>query len=701
MTEQELNQTSGQTEQSPSSAAEHCPDTLRNSVSESVCVTILGAEGAGKTSFFAGMACLGFDVLGDSFALYPSDRETADYFNGLVREFRRGQWTPSTNVTTRLQFRIADTTQGYDLDIVTIDYPGEDFQAAFNRMSLENIDVVADHLLASQIVILLIDVADVLAATSPERSKAIQERLRAKLGAVHVIREKRRYQSPTQSKDTDPGDETPCDRSNDHTSASVGLCICVAKADRLPELAAAMQRPDGGIAFTRRFVHKQLAGFEKKLRQETQIDELVYFPISSVGHTVVDSAGMERPDPQRLAPSGYKPLLNWLVRRVKHKPTGRKRHWFFRLSLVFLLGLIGCSVWMGFQNDRQTRLFTSVVLSPIEKIRESGRLSHTEKLQIERNRLIREQIDQIASGIADTREKGRLLDFRKELNELRSMQLGSFEKQADELIATIDEKIELHDYEHLKLMHKSGHRGFREEAEKFLRDYPRSACAANVQTLLANETKNEFIQEIQEINRLQVRDRSMLEKKGNDILKLIAGFSTQITPARQETMKSGSQLAQSLSQRKKYTVTLQKYGGFAYNEIQRLRITVGNTVVCQDDQPAVKSKERNVAKTFSFDWQYGDVVTIILEADTGVFRSAYETVAQWKFKTPEMPFELDGRTTLIPQSSRWDWSLPRYKSPDGYFVECRVQGLDRSKLQAFRDYVYPGNRWSEELETFQ
>src|SRR5271157_5039567 len=95
-------------------------------------VCLLGSEGSGKTCFLAGLAVLGEPNRHTRVTVKPTDSVTVDYLDELSRTLRCQQWPPPTSMTTILNMTIG--LRGKLIDVLIVDYPGEDFRTELRRL---------------------------------------------------------------------------------------------------------------------------------------------------------------------------------------------------------------------------------------------------------------------------------------------------------------------------------------------------------------------------------------------------------------------------------------------------------------------------------------------------------------------------------------------------------------------------------------
>src|SRR4051812_20511713 len=93
-------------------------------------VCVLGSEAAGKTCFLAGLAVLSEPDRNSGFQAMGRDDDSQRYLKELGDAIRAQSWPPFTTQT-----RLIDLDVNYRrtlLNLLVMDYPGEDFRQAYN-----------------------------------------------------------------------------------------------------------------------------------------------------------------------------------------------------------------------------------------------------------------------------------------------------------------------------------------------------------------------------------------------------------------------------------------------------------------------------------------------------------------------------------------------------------------------------------------
>ena len=160
-------------------------------------VCLLGAKGAGKTCFLAGLAVLSEPNRRSIITAIHDDPETADYLDSLQATLRAGAWPPPTTATVVLDMTVM--VEGAAVDLRVIDYDGEDFTGALRTLDREAVEKLYEFTRKADIFLLLFaPQRDLVDDGSAEKAKTLIERQRAHLQAIaQVWREKVGREEPS------------------------------------------------------------------------------------------------------------------------------------------------------------------------------------------------------------------------------------------------------------------------------------------------------------------------------------------------------------------------------------------------------------------------------------------------------------------------------------------------------------------------
>lgn len=299
-------------------------------------IVVLGAEGAGKTSFLAGLAVLGEADRPGGVVVRGDDPPSQSFLHDLGSALRRRRFPPSTTATRSITATIVH--RGRLLRVGLVDFAGEGFRTAATAGQLERMPLLVERLRSADAIVLMLDPTidlgvDAVEANSAERADAVQDRYAALLLALMDAIEQA------------TGDEQAARRSPPR------VAIVLTKADRYPgELRAG--GAEGMLA-------RRLPAFMERIRRWSRSPGV--FAISSVGavETMKDDAGTTHVVPAAvLAPSGYDELLDWMIvgKRARDRaPTVRRTLWIAGVVAAVLVIAVTSIVLLRRERERALR----------------------------------------------------------------------------------------------------------------------------------------------------------------------------------------------------------------------------------------------------------------------------------------------------------------------------------------------------------
>ncbi|MCL2347049.1 MAG: hypothetical protein FWC50_02190 [Planctomycetaceae bacterium] len=661
------------------------PDAASLPVSQSIKnrykITLIGTEGTGKTCFLAGLALTGFNTLGKTpFQLFPKDRETKRYLNGLAETLRSGSWLPPTGLTTLLDFTLVTTDTSSVMELLTIDYPGEDFRLAFNELSPDAMKHFTEHLLGSDVILLLVDAQDIARINDVSAQNVINDKLRAALAATWSL--------------------TKQENEKGTMLRAVDIGIIVTKSDLLAELKNAALRKGHGQKVTRRFVLEHLGHFDENLRKIARIRNIAYFPVSAVGETIVSTgdqnAAVLLPDKSNLQPYGYDSVFHW----VADHPARAWTKWTVGifLPLLALAAVILVVLYGGKQAiDRSEELRHQAILgddnlSIAERLERAHYLAvKTDPMREQERRLLDEDLDRLEHRIGDAVDKKTLEEIRADLDRLEKAGAGGAKKQLDVLKDRIGKKLLQSDFQRVKDAFETKSAEFPALAGNFLEHYPAASQANDVKKMATQFGIDRMKQARHQLAQIAVRDTSQLQNKADRVNAFLKEFEKNLRPDEIRQMRLAAGLAKRFLEGAKYDAVVRQFGGINYKEDMILSISVGEMKFSVPSKS--KLKDVNPYYQFSFEWKSGAPVKLDLQAYAGVIMGGLETVASEKSDAADAVRLLNGRIVLTESKTHYDWS--KYKSPGGYYVDCFIEGITEEEWKAFDDYIKPGNVWGE------
>ncbi|MDR1493580.1 MAG: hypothetical protein LBT05_12785 [Planctomycetaceae bacterium] len=659
-------------------------------------LTLVGTEGVGKTSFLGGLALIGGDVLSrPPFHLFASDGPTKQYLNQIVRAFRAGRWAAATTVTTMLQFTIFRQASGSKIQMMTLDYPGEDFRKAYNELSPDAMKQFSDHLIESDVILLLIDAIDLKRIRNDADGKTIREKLQTGLEVIWQLA------------------NTNSAKGDKPIIYNIDVGICVTKCDMIPILKKSIHGCRQGKNVTRNYVKKRLGDFDANLREVGRIRDICYFPISAVGETIspaerigdskrqnISADTLRLPDPMNLTPFGYEAIFDWIEGRSKRN----WRNWFWITFVPFIVSLcaiagIGFGTKWIYDREREKDSLATLSnehFSPADRISKiEGQPSSPEVKEKQRS-LMDEELDFQEKKIENSEDEKTLLEIHDYLEQLELREFEIVKERLQRLKGKINKKLVEIRYLATLTAYREKSESFTELAEKFLANHPDEYQAKKIQELLEEYGLGQMNDKRSRIHKIAIRNASLMQAKADLIFNFIKEYESKLTADEVREMKTAIDLAKRFTEGMRCRATVKQFGGFSYPEDQVLNIKIGNrTYSCPSNG---KATTINPSYEIIFEWKSGEPIRIELDAYAGYLWGGIETVAARESTAPNAIEILKEKITLVPNKGSFDWSLPKFMSSGGYFVDFSFDAIAGEEWKAFENYIKPGNFWKEDLK---
>ncbi|MDR2439365.1 MAG: hypothetical protein LBE12_08360 [Planctomycetaceae bacterium] len=641
-------------------------------------VSLLGAEGTGKSCFLAGLAFLGLDPLQALLQIDPQDSETEHYLNSLNRAFQNGDFPPPTNITSILNFNL-QLPRSPVMNVQTIDYPGEDFRHAIINVTPEQAARFSRHLLESDIVILLIDATDV-SSDNNEKQVILREKLRACMKAVYTAVQ---HNVKTVEK----------------RNKKIDLCIGMTKCDLMPFYQQIVHSSDGGGGrVIRQFMNRNWENFEKNLRDGindgTNIKNIRYFGLSAIGTTDSETG---KPVKGQIKPFGYKPMFRWIAERsIRISSRKFKRVCFLLIPIIIIIIIVFAICYRQGGIDQFSEQWQLEILDD-ENMTVAQKLAQTQfpvndNIIVQRNSLIDAELIRLKNIINQTNNEQTLGEIREELKKFDNINFVERRVELDKLKTEIENRSIEIEMKRVRDSFELRSAIFSEDAKQFLTRYPLSVQADEVRELQKQYEDRKIKAERNLISQIAITNIESLQEKNRQIFSFLERYENRLNQDEVSAMKRAANLAKQFTERRNYSITINQYGGFAYNERQKVSVYINDVKVASHDS---KGNVEIVfpGTLFSITWQCGDKIRFELQG-YGVYD--FETAASYTSSSPISLQYLNQKTRLLPQKGTWDWRLPKLMRADGYFIKCTIQNKDINNAKAwkaFEDYITPGNSW--------
>jgi len=623
-------------------------------------VALLGSEGAGKTCFLAGLAVLLDPTRPHGpLTVVPNDKGTVSYLRELAATLRGQSWPPSTTMTSLLTVCVG--VDGYAIDVLVIDYPGEDFREALGKLDHDKVGQLYDHFLNSDAVLLLFDPdKDVRAVTAPE---AREDRIERQLAHLQAVGEVWRQQNRSPDAARLPAKD---------------VAVVVTKSDTVPGLT------DGRK--TREFFLAHAGGLDARIHQLA--DEVEYFPMSAIGRSeTIERDGRPCLVPAaELTPTGYAEVFRWIVARHRRRKNRQARRLLTAAVTVVAIGAV-LAVGIPHLRQRAEQVRTQSVVndpgrSPTEIIEETRGVQDPGVKQ-SRRQLIEEQVAELQRRLAEASNEPAVEEVLGRLQKLREAEPGVVESSIDALMQQARQKKEDMLLERVQLAFDAKSTDFARLAHEFLDKYPQSRSAAKVRTWLSENEARGMSDERQAINQIRIYNAASLNSKSDRIVEFLTRHPSQVPEVEAKRMRRAAELAKQFSEVKTYTVTLRSSGGFVKARYQGVWLYVGGALLREYDSPGNSKVVTWTDSQLQFQWTAGQTVKAVLRDRNW----GDENVATISDESP-LALRLLGRRQALTQFERgWEQHC---QNPHIHF---EVKDLSEDDWKALELYILPGDAW--------
>jgi hypothetical protein len=333
------------------------------------------------------------------------DPVVKQYLKDIADKLSSGEFPSGTHTTTFLEFEVQLGRTA--MRIKTMDYPGEDFRDGITKDTPQKkIKEFAEHLLKSDIIILLADPNDIPAqAANIEKHKKIIDSINTNLQAARSVLKEQ--------------------KAKDKELKYADVCIAVGKFDKLPEFEAVKKAKDGGKQIAEQFFQKHWANFAETLanNKDKKLKKITYFPISAVGNTIPSERSTSRdkdglaPDQEHLVPFGYEGLFRWIADRKNR--LARIKRWakisFAATVLVVLvvgvLFAFGSKTVIDYEAEKQQLAALERQDISIAQKLERTTTPASDKVVIQRNKVLDAEIERWETEVNKAHDSQTLIFF--------------------------------------------------------------------------------------------------------------------------------------------------------------------------------------------------------------------------------------------------------------------------------------------------
>jgi hypothetical protein len=635
-------------------------------------VCMLGAKGAGKTCFLAGLAVLSEPNRKSIITAIHDDPETADYLDSLQATLRAGAWPPPTTATVVLDMTVM--VEGAAVDLRVVDYDGEDFTGALRTLDREAVEKLYRFTQEADIFLLLFaPQRDLVDDGSAERAKALIERQRAHLQAIAQVWREKVGRAESSLRDSRP---------------ELGLVIT--QCDRVPGLNSPRA--------ARKYFSDHAPHLVERLAEYASTVRC--FALSAIGSPDASAASAkteigDRP-PASITPYGYEPLFRWI--RDYHK---RKTYWWKRLALVVAAAALAIAVG-GFFIDGEIRsshvraVLENPTLTDVEKVeRSSGRVNQATARQ--RSDFLRGVLQRLEERLKDATSDHHFQQLGGEANSLAACPTGSFRAEYSDLAERVRSRERQVRMKALVDGDNARPRppAFIDNCRRFVDEYRAGADVEKVRGMLIGIVDERIQERRDAIKKMPLGTSSQVASKANAIFEFTREFERQLPEDEVASMRKAAEIARLAAGQGKpgqWEVTLVRSGGLTVDYWQSVIIakTRGRESIHtfkENGDGATKDKNWS-SSPVRIAWQAGEPLHVRLKI---VGRAWNVDVGYLEDRGPMAIGSLVGRRPLNVEPGSESYSQEPY-------VEFRVSGPDgaaigRNDWQAVEDFIVPGNRW--------
>lgn len=616
---------------------------------------ILGCRASGKTSFLSGLSILSRPSHKSSFGMVVNDERTAIFVKDLKQYADRGDWPPGTSDLIPLDFEVIYKHRTFSLSL--LDYPGEDLLDAMETMNYENKELIRDHIVKANIILLLLDpTQDLISPLNTDLAKARrrQDALAAAVGKLAVMRKENGLELPI-----------------------VGLLI--SKSDLLDDGQLSQIRVDNKVLFS-------------KLSQNARSPNLSCFPFTASGP--VAQGGLY---PSKPAPKGFEKLFAWLWLQVVVQRNRRLITAAITVALAIGILLAG---WGLFASLIATHVASRVQVETVDNISrlvDKPRIPRKVAKALEARagaELIRlgpevgdaKYLEQIRKLVDELRKWAAMphLSQRQQFSELLIQMAG---REDDVLFAAIVNSVQSGDLEDILLK-------IREYTTRFPVGGKNQTAVSEIQQKALGVREFQLRSEIKGIT---ITSRDSLSTKGTKIMEYLA--SSQNAQNRDEIQMARDVCAR-LSGADSVKIVLKACGYEGYSgEKHEIRWLIRNNPVpsathTSSSKDRQSTSEGKSLEVHSSDWEH---VRAEFYVDTGWVRTYMEKTSEAEIRILQDLYRLDGKQQLEINQNGKDWGDIRPWLRAEVLVpasnESGFEPLTPQQLQAYADYVSPGTRW--------
>lgn len=634
--------------------------------SEPISIFILGCRGAGKTSFLSGLSILSRPGYDSPFHLVSADSSTATTFADLRAMAERHEWPAPTSSLTPLDFELTYHEQRYKMSL--LDYPGEDLLAAMETLSFDAKELILDHILQADCLLILTDPSQDLICqlntNPPADSRRRQDALAQAAGYLLTHRH-------------DSGKPYPL------------VAIGVSKSDIIESSDIDFE----SIVQQNEVLLRKLS---KYARSGTTPE---CFAVTACG--VLQDNVDKKPNsyPENPKPSGYEEIFIWVAKEL-FKRRNLKTFKAVALSVVVIIILAcGFTVHKSRANSQLIDSITKSSLSDLPKIVNRYRSLSAEPLASLDER-ISSEITRIEERATTSSSSSQLLQIIADLNLLSSINLNPYQKEVSNLVSQINERHENAIFGALRSAERAGNTQMALSlAAEYESQHPSGTRITEVKEIINRIGASRERDLRSAVRGFPISNRDSLRRKSIAIKNYLDSYpnSPNATEIRDSLL-----LAERLASSNDVRIV---FGAIRYSDTVPERIHYIRFTNKVSELPSLKYDSKSARRMSTFDNLQLDLsytdwsdVTIHLEFEWKFFRhwSSPEVAKRTIHILRDLSY-FDGRhhyylentgNSNYPSVGAWLTAEVQLKEAAGQW-----QSVSPNTLALYAKYIYPGTWW--------
>lgn len=567
-------------------------------------VCVLGAKGAGKTCFLAGLAVLSEPNRNSPITLIHEDTKTADYLDSLRATLRRGVWPPPTTATVILDMTVV--VDGVAVDMRVVDYAGEDFTGALRILDRDSVDELYRFSREADVFLLLFAPhLDLVSEGKPKDVESLVERQRAHLQAIAAVWREQNGQAQPSAAFVRP---------------ELGLVIT--QCDRVPGLNSPRA--------AKTYLDSNAPHFVQRLGEFSSLVKC--FAVSAIGLPLQPDSGAGTQgsdgDSGRVSPFGYEPLFRWI------RGSRRRRSWWRKTKFIGAVAVVGAFVVVApfvireMTSDKFSDVLNNSTLTDIEKVLRVSEWGDGGWLNNEAKRGREEYLSGVIStldeGLNAAATEGDFQRLRKQVEELEGplTVMAPFDRD----LGALSGRLKLRERSARLKVIEDGFiaqprpRMFVDDVQRFIDDYASGDDVDKVREMLKGLALSEMEQRRDTLKNMPLGDSKQVAAKAAALSDFAREFERQLAAEEVAGMRKAAELARlacGQGRKGQWRVTVVRTGGMrnAYQQDVELLKGGGETVCTFKDGGGPARDKTWTAPAASITWQAGESLKVLLVID--------------------------------------------------------------------------------------